>query len=91
MGLSTAEFFSLTYPEFEALRLQYQEAERRRDYRFGVLAAVIANGNRSKPTDRVWSPEDFFDLQEEREQSDEEIAAILMGMWGRGAQTQATR
>jgi hypothetical protein len=37
----------------------YQEAERRVDQRFGILAAIMANTNRSKQA-RALHPHDFF-------------------------------
>jgi hypothetical protein len=37
----------------------HREAERRVDQRFGILAAVVANANRSKQS-RPLHPQDFF-------------------------------
>jgi hypothetical protein len=78
--LTPRSFFAL----LENHQKKQQREERRGDLHFGLIAATIANSKRSKESDKIWEPEDFFPQHrpEPREMSDEEIFNRLEGRWG---------
>lgn len=60
-GLSPAEAWALTLPEFVWLQDALVARERREDFRFGQVCAVLANVNRDKKRrNQAYKPGDFF-------------------------------
>lgn len=60
MRRSGDEFWSLSYREILACVDHYRDEQADAVVPFGVVAATIRNVNRSKESDKVWGPEDFF-------------------------------
>jgi len=55
------EFWGLTYREIAACIKAYNQDEEQHRLLFGLVAATLINVNRSKDSDRVWHPGDFFE------------------------------
>lgn len=86
LGLSWAEFWSLTPRIYRALSDRVLDRERRSDHRFGVVAATAANLMGGKKGGGQFQPADFFPSLASAPQaprssapSDEQIIAGLMG------------
>lgn len=61
--MADEEFWRLTPRQFKALTDRLDESRQREDFRFGVLASVVANVNRDpKVRAEPWDPADFFYL-----------------------------
>lgn len=75
LRLTTDEFWNLSPREFFKLAEVYRQNEKLWNYRAGLAPAMTANTNRSKSTDRVWQPLDFFggEAEEPKILSAEEI------------------
>ncbi len=80
MGLPDAAFWELTLRHFLLLYDVHQSRERRMDRRFGEIAAIVANVNRSEGAEPfTW--DDFFPRGNEEEEQDEEGLAESFRLW----------
>ena len=60
LHLSEHRFWAMTPLQFHVLHKRYVQAEKRADYRSGVVAAILANVNRDPKKSKPYKPEDFF-------------------------------
>jgi hypothetical protein len=60
LGLSDEFFWSLSPNLFARLHERYRERLKHEDYRAGMIAATLVNVQRSKDSDKFWTPADFF-------------------------------
>lgn len=82
MGLADEFFWNLTPRLFDLLADQYRQHERRLNLRAGLIAAELRNSNRSKRTDKVWTPIDFFPEAASRDDAQtEEEMLMAMNAW----------
>lgn len=71
---------------------RWSDEQKRRDYRAGIGASATLNTIRSKETDRVWEPADFFPgLAREPEPQTEEDMLMSMQMWAASLNSKAAR
>ena len=93
-GIDPDKAWFLEWSEFGALVEVHLDAERAKDRRAGVVAAVMRNAWRG-PTDEVVGPEDFFgSLQEEEpemtsEETGELFRSLVLAMGGRAVTVEA--
>jgi hypothetical protein len=59
LGLSSREFWELSWDQFEALLARYKLSLERSDYHAALICAVLANIHRSKDS-KVFRPQDFM-------------------------------
>lgn len=77
-GVAEADFWELTPRLLVCLVEAREQREKRQDFRFGVLASVMANLQRdAKTKSEPWAPADFFGSLAEavREMDDAELYA----------------
>lgn len=68
----------MTPRELHALSDIHHRSEESLNYRAGLIAAMVANSNRTKDSDHLFQPMDFFEPSKpERELTAEELAENL--------------
>jgi hypothetical protein len=78
-GLTDREFWRLTFAEWRALFNRTLEREKRKDIRFGVLAALYRNAHKEKGARDVSAEEVFGHKKPSTEQtSDQQLAFCRM-------------
>lgn len=79
MGLSDEFFWSLSPLMFARLHERFRQRERSADLRAALIAAEFRNSNRTKDTDKYWTPFDFFpeDRTAKGPQTEEEMLWVM--------------
>jgi len=81
LGLSEEEFWNLDARELAVLRSTYEEAERRADLRAGMIVSVLTAIHSAKGT-RIRQPAEWFAWHRKREQTVEEMYAVMKSFMG---------
>lgn len=81
MGLADDYFWNLTPLLFGMLSEQHRQRERRKDLRAGLVAAAVYNTARTKKTDKVWMPGDFFGEAKSNGVQTEHEMMLAMDAW----------
>lgn len=68
-------------PLFSRLRERHHEAERRKDFRMGLLTAAVYNARREKRTDKIWNWTDFYGEPERKDAEPMDDEQMLANMF----------